>query len=242
MTSKGNYGPSTGYSTEAKKSWRDLFWWHISRIGSKGSRSIAKIFLIDSAEGLETRKALKLGFRPYNIFICNGDDAVCKQLDSMYPQVCIFASSAREALAQLETDGVRCSAISLDFCASTNLEILNTLIQAGKVVTAPGIIALNRMRGREMKALSNVFLKLAHEDNAYMYWKTIRARFSALSDFDKARHQAAIIPISLGLEDRPNALPYIAEFGAYRARRVTMGWEIVFVNTQWTRQEDGISL
>jgi len=158
--------PRCGYGTDTKKQWRDSLWESLVRHLPKFAyvhdagvgaglgtvdppRSWAKAFVVDTTEGFEIEKALKLGFAEKHIHVCNVNPAIVATLKRRFPSIVTYGVAAEVALRRAHSEGIRFEVISLDLCGPLSLRTLDTLDAARAVVNGVGSVGLTLMRGRE---------------------------------------------------------------------------------------------
>jgi hypothetical protein len=163
-----NHGPSVGYGSEEKKIWRDAMWsricardrWSGYSTGGDVLGPVARkdktVFMLESLDGMEIQKCLKLGFSESNLHVCNANPAVVAVLKRRFPAINTYGVPAERALYRIAKAGIKLSVISLDFCACLSSSVLDSLRATRSAAYPLCLIAVNVLRGREPQGVRDV--------------------------------------------------------------------------------------
>lgn len=141
--------PSGGYAFSEKSLWRTAIWERIAASTPKPQRAAKQVFLIESLEGLEIAKALRLGFVEQNLHVCNATPAVVATLKRRHPLIHTYGVVADRALRKIADGPFKMDIVSLDFCACLSVRVVNTLRLVGPAGATHCVVAVNVLRGRE---------------------------------------------------------------------------------------------
>jgi hypothetical protein len=141
--------PAHGYATTEKQGWRVAMWARIAASFNMRRRPSRKVFMIETTEGHEIERALSLGFREENLYVCNVNPAVVATLKRRYGLIHTYGVDADRALRRINEAGILLDVVSLDLCACLSARVIDTLCTAARVGNTYAVIAVNVLRGRE---------------------------------------------------------------------------------------------
>jgi len=221
-----------GYGFADKEAWRNEVWWHASRFSASADRSAARVFLIESLEGREIEKALRLGFS--ELHVCNSNPAVVATLKRRYPMIQTYGVDAYRALRRADSLGIAFDIISLDFCSCLSEKVFETLWAAAWASAYPATFIVNVQRGRENRDVTGIIRSESLEAPGGMF---IHDAAREGLERDQARPRAVHTALAVALEERwtklapgpawRSAFCWLAATGVYKGKHVTMGWSVV---------------